>query len=53
MVKLTEGSKYNVLYDSQAVTQGTNRKCAHAVKELLGSGYVVWNRYTRRESKNG
>lgn len=52
MVKLTTDSKYNVKYGTEAVTKGSNRKNAHAVKALLGPGYIVWNRYTDRESKN-
>lgn len=49
-MKVTESSKYVVRYEGRAITYGATRKNAHNTRKMLGQGYSVWNRVTRRES---
>jgi len=47
---MPSAEKYEVRFEGRAITRRTRRQYAHALRNLLGPGYEVWNRYTRRPS---
>lgn len=51
-MKITNSSKYLVqeVSTNRAITNGANRRDAHATARLLGPGFYVYNRVTRRRS---
>lgn len=50
-MKIPDSAKYVVRdTDHGHTTHGSRKQYAHAVKAMLGEGYYVWNRYTKRES---
>ena len=50
-MKIPDSAKYVVRDTGHGqITRGSRRQYAHAVKSGLGSGYYVWNRYTKKES---
>lgn len=53
-MKITQSTKYLVreVSSNRAVTNGANRRDAHAVVRLLGAGFYVYNRVTRRRSND-
>ena len=54
MSRLPDSIKYTVRAASgETLTHGATRKDAFAVRDLLGEGFWVFNRFTRKESTNG